>query len=63
MSNENEEKEGLQMSFLDHLDELRQRLIHSVIAIVVAFALCFTFSDIYFQIPRSACSERVAQRA
>jgi sec-independent protein translocase protein TatC len=48
MSNENEEKEGLQMSFLDHLDELRQRLIHSVIAIVVAFALCFTFSEYIF---------------
>jgi sec-independent protein translocase protein TatC len=48
MSNEHEEQEGLQMSFLDHLDELRQRLIHSVIAIAVAFALCFTFSDRIF---------------
>ncbi len=43
-----EQQEGLQMSFLDHLDELRQRLIHSVIAIAVAFALCFAFSEHIF---------------
>ena len=49
MSSEVEEQqEGLQMSFLDHLDELRQRLIRSVIAIAVAFALCFTFSEQIF---------------
>lgn len=48
MSDELEEQEGLQMSFLDHLDELRQRLIHSAIAIAVAFALCFAFSGQIF---------------
>lgn len=50
MSNENveQEQEGLQMSFLDHLDELRQRLIYSTISIAVAFALCFTFADHIF---------------
>jgi sec-independent protein translocase protein TatC len=50
MSSEVEEQdtEGLQMSFLDHLDELRQRLIYSVITIAVAFALCFTFADHIF---------------
>ena len=45
MSEEKERGEGLQMSFLDHLDELRRRLIHSVLAIAVAFAICFYFSD------------------
>lgn len=40
-----EEKEsGLQMSFLDHLDELRRRLVYSVIAIGLAFVACFAFS-------------------
>jgi sec-independent protein translocase protein TatC len=44
-----EQQEGLQMSFLDHLDELRRRLIHSALAIAVAFALCFAFSDYIFK--------------
>ncbi|MFN0119850.1 MAG: twin-arginine translocase subunit TatC [Blastocatellia bacterium] len=43
-STEDEPQEGLQMSFLDHLDELRRRLIHSAIAIAIAFVLCFAFS-------------------
>jgi sec-independent protein translocase protein TatC len=68
MSNEQEEKEGLQMSFLDHLDELRQRLIHSVIAIAVAFALCFTFSDRIFNflavpVKREMCKAQLAKQA
>jgi sec-independent protein translocase protein TatC len=41
---ETEAHEGLQMSFLDHLDELRNRLIKSVIAIAIAFGLGFAFS-------------------
>ncbi len=48
VSNEVDEHEGLQMSFLDHLDELRQRLVRSVIAIAIAFAVCFLFSDYIF---------------
>ena len=44
-----EEQEGLQMSFLDHLDELRKRLVHSVIAIIIAFSVCFYFSDYIFK--------------
>jgi sec-independent protein translocase protein TatC len=68
MSNEQEEKEGLQMSFLDHLDELRQRLIHSVIAIAVAFALCFAFSTQIFNflavpVKRELCKDRLAKQA
>lgn len=45
MSDDLQENEGIQMSFLDHLDELRQRLIRSVISIVLAFGVCFTFSE------------------
>ena len=33
------------MSFLEHLDELRKRLVNSFIIIVVAFALCWFVSD------------------
>jgi sec-independent protein translocase protein TatC len=44
MSTQVEEQEGLQMSFLDHLDELRKRLIYSVAAIAIAFSVCFFFS-------------------
>jgi sec-independent protein translocase protein TatC len=48
MSKENEEREGLQMSFLDHLDELRQRLIYSVFSIAIAFSVCFALSGYIF---------------
>jgi sec-independent protein translocase protein TatC len=68
MSNEHEEQEGLQMSFLDHLDELRQRLIQSVIAITVAFVLCFTFSDRIFNflavpVKREMCKAQLEKQA
>lgn len=36
---------GVQMSFLEHLDELRKRVVKSVIIIVVAFAACWFVSD------------------
>lgn len=36
---------GGAMSFLDHLDELRRRLTYAAIAIAIAFAVCFSFSD------------------
>src|SRR5215467_7914708 len=34
-----------QMSFLDHLEELRKRIIHSLIAVAVAFGVTWTFAD------------------
>jgi sec-independent protein translocase protein TatC len=37
------------MSFLEHLDELRKRLVNSVIIIVIAFVFCFYFSDTIFR--------------
>ncbi len=42
-----EDRRG-QMSFLEHLDELRKRLVNSVIIVVIAFVFCFYFSDQIF---------------
>jgi sec-independent protein translocase protein TatC len=42
------EARGGQMSFLEHLDELRKRLVNSVIIVIVAFVFCFYFSDRIF---------------
>ena len=42
---ENEEELGGQMSFLEHLDELRRRLIRSFIFIFLATTVCWVFSD------------------
>jgi sec-independent protein translocase protein TatC len=36
------------MSFLEHLDELRVRLIHSVVALCVGFALCWNWHQEIF---------------
>lgn len=42
----NRERElGRQMSFLEHLDEFRKRLVISVLIIGVAFILCWTFKE------------------
>ena len=45
---ESEESEPLSeegtMSFLDHLDELRKRLIRSALFIAIAFVVCWIFS-------------------
>lgn len=38
-----------QMSFLDHLEELRKRILHSLIAVAVAFGVCWTFADGLFK--------------
>jgi len=38
------------MSFLEHLEELRKRLIVSVIAVFVAFLACWNFADRIFAI-------------
>lgn len=44
----NEERLGNQMSFLEHLDEFRRRLVNSVIVIVIAFLFCFYVSGEIF---------------
>ena len=41
----NTEDLGKQMSFLEHLDEFRRRLVNSVIIVVIAFILCWFVSD------------------
>src|SRR5258708_10372954 len=40
-----EEELGGQMSFLEHLDELRKRLIRSIVFVFVAAMLCWFVSD------------------
>ena len=40
-----EEQLGGQMSFLDHLDEFRSRLVKSIIFVLIAFFLCWFVSD------------------
>lgn len=39
------EELGGQMSFLEHLDELRRRLIHSLLFVFIATTFCWFFSD------------------
>src|ERR1700694_5133671 len=55
------------MSFLDHLDELRKRLIRSALFIAIAFVVCWLLSDrIYnfLQVPvRAAMLEAKRQYA
>jgi sec-independent protein translocase protein TatC len=43
-----QEELGAQMSFLDHLDELRRRLVNSIVFITIAFIFCFWVSDDIF---------------
>jgi len=41
-----DEEEGmLRMSFMEHLEELRKRLIHTIGGLAVVFVLCLTFCD------------------
>src|SRR6185436_11680476 len=48
---EQDEQEHLtgQMSFLEHLEELRKRILHSLIAVADAFGVCSTFDDTLFK--------------
>lgn len=45
---EQDESSAGKMSFLDHLDELRRRLIYSIISIAVGFLIAFSFIDRIF---------------
>jgi sec-independent protein translocase protein TatC len=42
---EEESLSGKQMSFLEHLEELRKRLLYSIYALIVASVVCFYFAD------------------
>jgi sec-independent protein translocase protein TatC len=46
---EEDEEEMVKMSFLDHLEELRRRIVYSVIAIAVAFFICWGFSGMIYE--------------
>jgi len=37
------------MSFLEHLDELRRRIIFAIVSLAIAFVACFTFSTEIFE--------------
>ena len=43
------EEAGGKMSFLDHLDELRKRLISSLVALVAGVLVCFAFIPYIFE--------------
>ncbi|HSR68721.1 MAG TPA: twin-arginine translocase subunit TatC [Acidobacteriota bacterium] len=45
---EGEEELGGRMSFLEHLDELRKRIIFSFLAVMIAFGACFVFREQIF---------------
>jgi sec-independent protein translocase protein TatC len=42
---EQEPLEGRQMSFFEHLEELRQRLLRAILGLLIATGICFYFSD------------------
>jgi sec-independent protein translocase protein TatC len=44
-----EEEEMAKMSFLEHLEELRSRIIRSLVAVAIAFFLCFAFAQKIFE--------------
>lgn len=46
-----------QLSLVDHLDELRSRIIYSLIFLAVAFALCFWQSDLILDIAAAPLPE------
>lgn len=47
--NDDEEIEASRAPLLDHLAELRNRLVTSLIALVIAFAVCFTVAEPIFE--------------
>ena len=47
-NNSEPDERGGQMSFLEHLDELRKRLVNAVVIVLLAFVVCFYFSDNIF---------------
>ncbi len=53
---------GGQMSFMGHLDELRRRLVNSVIILVIAFTLCWFVSDRIYDFLVSPDSEKQYQK-
>lgn len=46
---EDEEGTMAKMSFLEHLEELRKRIIHALLAVAVGFGVCFWFAPRIFE--------------
>jgi sec-independent protein translocase protein TatC len=46
---EGEEEQMVKMSFLEHLEELRRRIIHSLMAVAAGFFICFAFAQQIFE--------------
>jgi len=60
-STNNKDKEQMPtMGFLDHLEELRKRLVYSIIAIVIGFFVCFGFAERIFAIIQRPIMEALA---
>ncbi|HEV2177498.1 MAG TPA: twin-arginine translocase subunit TatC [Terriglobia bacterium] len=58
---EEDQLSGKQMSFLEHLEELRKRLVRSIIAIVAAAGICFYFAqNIYNYLARPLTQTLIA---
>ena len=56
-----EEELSGHMSFFDHLEELRRRILHSLIAVGVAFGICWFFADYLFEVFSSLISNAGGQ--
>ena len=51
---EHEDSAAGKMSFLDHLDELRQRIIYALLSVVVGFGIAFFLVDRIFEFVMTA---------
>ena len=45
-----EQANGKQMSFLEHLEELRQRLLRAAVSLLVGFGICFYFAKTFYNV-------------
>lgn len=61
-SETNTEELGSQMSFLDHLDEFRRRLVSSVIFVLIAFMGCWFVSPTIYNFLAIPILEAIAQQ-
>lgn len=58
---DDDDEEGMsRMSFLDHLEELRTRIIRALSGLVIAYAISLTAKDYLFQIMRRPFDQAVA---
>ena len=59
---DDEERElGARMTFLEHLDELRKRLLYSIVAMAGGFVVCWVFREEIFRFIRAPIDKVVEQ--